>query len=109
MSLRVRGKPDLAEQTPPLRRYLRFARRQAWLILLVPALAIAASAFIVQQQKSVYRASMGIAVAEAGARPPVGNPAIAQTMKSLLESDTVARRVVNKLDLPISSSRLAGK
>jgi capsular polysaccharide biosynthesis protein/Mrp family chromosome partitioning ATPase len=99
----------LAEQIPPLRRYLRFARRQAWLILLVPALAIAASAFIVQQQKSVYRASMGIAVAEAGARPPVGNPAIARTMKSLLESDIVARRVVNELDLPISSSRLAGK
>ena len=99
----------MAEQIPPLRRNLRFARRQAWLILLVPALAIAASAFIVQQQKSVYRASMGIAVAEPGARPPVGNLAIAQTMKSLLESDIVARRVVNKLDLPISSSRLAGK
>jgi capsular polysaccharide biosynthesis protein/Mrp family chromosome partitioning ATPase len=99
----------LAEQTPPLRRYLRFARRQAWLILLVPALSIAAAAFMVHQQESVYRASMGIVIADASARPPVGNQTLALTMKSFLESDVVARRVVNKLDLPISSSRLAGK
>jgi capsular polysaccharide biosynthesis protein/Mrp family chromosome partitioning ATPase len=97
----------LAERNPPpLRRYLGFAKRQAWLIALVPAVAIAAAALIVQQQPSVYRASMGIAVAEAGARPPVGNQAIAQTMKSLLKSDVVARRVVNKLDLSMSSSKL---
>jgi capsular polysaccharide biosynthesis protein/MinD-like ATPase involved in chromosome partitioning or flagellar assembly len=99
----------LAEQTPPLRRYLRVAKRQAWLILLVPALSIAAAAFIVHQQKSVYQASMGIAVVDADARPPLGNLALAQTMKSLLKSDVVARRVVNKLDLPMSSPTLAGK
>jgi uncharacterized protein involved in exopolysaccharide biosynthesis len=100
----------LAEQSPPtLRRYLDFARRQAWLILLVTLVAIAAAAFTVQRQASVYRASMGILVADAEARPPLGNQAIAQTMKSLLKSDILARRVVNKLDLPMSSSRLASK
>jgi receptor protein-tyrosine kinase len=101
----------LAEPSPPLRQYLSFARRQAWLIALVPALAIAAAAFSVHRQPSVYRASMGIVVAEAGVRyqPPVGNQALAQTMKSMLKSDVVARRVVEKLGLPISSSELVSK
>lgn len=99
----------MAEPTPPLRQYLRFAKRQWWVIVLVPTLAIAVAAFNVSRQPSVYRASMGIAVAEAGARPPVGNQAIAQTLKSLLKSDVVARRVVNRLDLSMSSSTLVSK
>jgi capsular polysaccharide biosynthesis protein/Mrp family chromosome partitioning ATPase len=98
----------LAEPSPPLRQYLGFARRQAWLIALVPALAIAAAAFTVHRQPSVYRASMGIVVAEASARyqPPVGNQALAQAMRSILKSDVVARGVVERLDLRISSSEL---
>jgi tyrosine-protein kinase len=96
----------LAEPSPPLRKYLRFAKRQAWLILLVPALAIALAAFAVSRQSSVYQASMGIAVVDADARPPVGNQALAQTMQSLLKSNIVARRVIENLGLSKSSPEL---
>jgi capsular polysaccharide biosynthesis protein/Mrp family chromosome partitioning ATPase len=99
----------LAEPSPPLRQYLRFARRQSWLIALVPTLAVATTAFSVQRQASVYRASMAIVVAESGARPPLGNPALMQTMKSILKSNVVARRVVRQLGLPISSAELSKK
>jgi non-specific protein-tyrosine kinase len=99
----------LAETSPPLRQFLRFARRQAWLIALVPVLTVAAAAFIVQGQASVYRASMGIGVADSGARPPLGNPALMQTMKNILKSNVVAQRVVTQLGLSISSAELAKK
>jgi capsular polysaccharide biosynthesis protein len=99
----------LAEPSPPLRQYLRFARRQAWLIVFVPVLAVAIAAFVVQRQASVHRASIGIVVAEAGVggRTPFGSQSLAQTMKNILKSDLVARQVVQKLDLPISSSELS--
>jgi capsular polysaccharide biosynthesis protein len=99
----------LAEPSPPLRQYLRFARRQGWLIVFVPVLAVAIAALVVQRQPSVHRASMGIVVAETSVRfqPPVGSQSLAQTMKSILRSDVLARRVVQDLDLPISSSELS--
>ena len=96
----------MAEPSPPLRKYLRFAKRQWWLILLVPALAIALAAFVVSRQPSVYQASMGIAVVDADARPPVGNQALAQTMRGLLKSNIVAQRVVDNLGLSKSPSAL---
>jgi len=99
----------LAETSPPLRQFLRFAKRQAWLIALVPVLTVAASAFIVQREASVYRASMGIGVAESGARPPLGSPALMQTMKNILKSNVVAQGVVTQLGLPISSAALSKK
>jgi capsular polysaccharide biosynthesis protein len=110
MTPRLR-QPPLAEPSPPLRQYLRFAQRQAWLIVLVPLVAIAAAAFTVQRQASVYRASMGIVVAQSSVRyqPPLGNQALAQTMKGILKSDVVARRVDEQLALPISSAELAKK
>jgi capsular polysaccharide biosynthesis protein/MinD-like ATPase involved in chromosome partitioning or flagellar assembly len=87
---------------------LRFARRQGWLILLVPLLTVAAAALIVQGQKSVYRASMGIIVAQAGGnfQTQVANQ---QTMKNILESDIIAQQVVDELNLPLSPSDLRRK
>ena len=99
----------MAETSPPLRQFLRFARRQAWLIALVPLVAVAAAAFIVQGQASVYRASMGIGVAESGARPPLGSPELMQTMKGILKSNVVAQRVVTQLGLPTSAAELSKK
>src|SRR5919108_982887 len=98
----------MPDQTPPLRQLLRFARRQGWLILLVPLLTVAAAALIVQGQKSVYRASMGIIVAQAAGnfQTQVANQ---QTMKNILESDIIAQQVVDELNLPLSPSDLRRK
>jgi capsular polysaccharide biosynthesis protein/MinD-like ATPase involved in chromosome partitioning or flagellar assembly len=89
------------EGNPPLRQAARFIKQQAWLIVLVPALAIAVAALTVSRQQHVYRASMGIVVAQAGAPyvPPLGNVALSQTMTSIIESDVVARAVIQKLHL----------
>ena len=99
----------MAETSPPLRQFLRFAKRQAWLIALVPVLTVAASAFIVQREAPVYQASMGIGVAQSGASPPLGSPALMQTMKNILKSNVVAQGVVTQLGLPISSAALSKK
>jgi len=101
----------LAEATPQLRQYLRFLRREAWLILLVPALALGIAYFIVSRQHSVYRASMGILVAQGGGtfQPQLGNLPLTQTMTNILKSDVIAQRVVEGLHLPITSSDLLKK
>ena len=52
---------------------------------------------------------MGIGVAESGARPPLGSPALMQTMKGILKSNVVAQRVVTQLGLPTSAAELSKK
>jgi succinoglycan biosynthesis transport protein ExoP len=96
------------EPTPALRQQLRFVQRQGWLVLLVPLIALAAAAVIVQRQHSIYRASMGIVVAQAGGPylSPLGNQSLSQTMRNLLSSNIVARRVVDQLDLAVSPSHV---
>jgi capsular polysaccharide biosynthesis protein len=98
----------MTETTPPLRQAGRFLKRHAWLILLVPILAVAAASLVVRHQQKVYRASMGIVVAQSGVpyQPPLGNQALTQTMTSLLESDVVARDVVQKLQLKSSPAAI---
>jgi receptor protein-tyrosine kinase len=88
----------------PLRQYLRVARRQAWLIVLVPLIAITASAIIVTQQTPVYRASMELVVAQSGgdSQPVIGSQALTQTMTNLLESEIVAKTVVDNLGLDLT-------
>jgi Mrp family chromosome partitioning ATPase/capsular polysaccharide biosynthesis protein len=101
----------LAEATPQLGQYLLFLRRQAWLILLVPAMAFGVAYFLVARQHSVYRASMGILVAQGGGafQPQLGNQALTQTMTGILRSDVIAQRVVEGLHLPMTSSDLLKK
>jgi capsular polysaccharide biosynthesis protein/Mrp family chromosome partitioning ATPase len=81
------------------------------LILLVPALALALAYVIVSRQHSVYRASMGIIVAQGGGafQPQLGNQPLTQTMTNILKSDVIAQRVVENLHLPITSSDLLKK
>lgn len=95
----------MSELAPPLRQSLRFIKHQGWLVLLVPLIAVLAAALIVQQQQAVYRASMGIIVAQAGGNFQV-QAANQQTMKNILESDVIAGRVVDSLELSIPSSEL---
>ena len=96
--------PPLQESTPPLRQYLGFLRRHAWLIVLVPVVAIALAWLFVSRQTSVYRAEMGIIVAQAGGtgQPQIGGTALTQTMQNIITSDVIARRVAGGLDLPVS-------
>ncbi len=101
----------MAEPSPPLRHYLRFLRRQGWLIVLVPAVAIAFGLYLVSRQESIYRAKMGIFVAQAGGQfqPQLGTQPLTQTMTNILESEVIARRVVDELNLPITSGALLKK
>ena len=54
---------------------------------------------------------MGIIVAQGGggSRPEIGNRPLTQTMTNILESDVIAKRVVNDLNLPIASADLLKK
>lgn len=99
------------EQGLASRHYLRLLARQGWLIVLVAAVALACAAFFVGRQQTVYRASMGILVAQAGgtAQPQLGNLPLTQTMTNILESDVVAEQVRRELNLRLSSSDLLKK
>ena len=101
----------MQESTPPLRQYLGFLKRHAWLIVLVPVVAIALAWLFVSRQTSVYRAEMGIIVAQAGGtgQPQIGGTALTQTMQNIITSDVIARRVAGGLDLPVESSDLLKK
>jgi tyrosine-protein kinase len=101
----------LAEPIPQFQQYLRFLRRQVWLILLVPAVALGIAYALVSRQPSVYRASMGILVAQGGGtfQPQLGNQALTQTMTNIVKSDVIARRVIDRLHLQMTSSDLLKK
>src|SRR5215213_5153706 len=92
----------------PLRRYLQLARREAWLILLVTAVAIAIAAVQVSRQPPRYRASMSLIVAQAGGglQPVIGSQPLSQTMKNLLESDAVASEVIRRERLATTPKEL---
>jgi capsular polysaccharide biosynthesis protein len=88
----------------PLRQYLQILKRQWWLLVLVPAVMVAATLAILSLQKPVYRASTTLVVGEPrGEEPPVlGSFGVTRTMTTLLQSDLVARSVINELDLDMS-------
>lgn len=102
------GAPLLSPSTSPLRQSVRFLKRQGWLIVLVPVLAVAASAYFVHRQHSVYRASMGIVVAQAAGPnvDPLGSQQLSQTMSGVLTSNVVARTAIASGGLPVSSGTL---
>jgi capsular polysaccharide biosynthesis protein len=83
------------------RRQVEFLKRQLWFIVLVAAVALAATAVATLSQKKVYRASTKIFVGSSGTlNPQFGNiQPFTQTMSSLLMSDIVAKRVVTNLGL----------
>ena len=88
----------------PLRDYLKIVRRQAWLIVLVTVAAVVLTAVIVKLQQPVYRAATTLVVGEPhGELPPVlGSTSVTRTMTTLLESDLVARSVIDELNLDVS-------
>jgi succinoglycan biosynthesis transport protein ExoP len=88
--------------------YVRFLKRHLWLIVLVVATALAATAFVTFRQDSVYRATMKVVVAQSGgtSQPDIGSQKLSQTMTNLLESDVVAAEVIRRLDLNTTPEKL---
>ena len=88
----------------PLRQYLQTLKRQAWLVVLVPALTVALAVAILQTREPVYRASMTMVVGQPhGVLPPeLGSRSVTRTMTSLLENDLIARSVIEQLGLDVS-------
>lgn len=91
----------------PLRHYLQVLKRQAWLVVLVPALTLAAAVAILETHRPVYRASMTLVVGEPrGELPPVlGTHSVSRTMTNLIESDLVVRGVIRELRLNKSAEK----
>jgi capsular polysaccharide biosynthesis protein/Mrp family chromosome partitioning ATPase len=88
-----------------LRQYLRTVKRQAWLVILVPALVTAAMFAVTKTQDPIYRASMTLLV---GKQDPKGPPDLAdhsltRNMTTLLESDYVTRTVIRNLRLDLTA------
>src|SRR5438067_3180344 len=85
-------------------------KRQGWLIALIVVCAVAGAAAITAVQTPVYQASMKIVVGQGNGffQPQFGSSVqpFTQTMTSLLESDIVARRVIQSQRLPLTPKGL---
>src|SRR5438067_7733667 len=79
-------------------------KRQGWLIALIVVCAVAGAAAITAVQTPVYQASMKIVVGQGNGffQPQFGSSVqpFTQTMTALLESNVVAKSVIDKLHLP---------
>jgi capsular polysaccharide biosynthesis protein/Mrp family chromosome partitioning ATPase len=94
-----------------MRTYVRFLRRHLWLLVLVTAAALGATALVTFRQDSVYRATMKVVVAQTGgtSQPDIGSQKLSQTMSNLLESDVVASSVIRRLSLDTTPHALLKK
>jgi capsular polysaccharide biosynthesis protein/MinD-like ATPase involved in chromosome partitioning or flagellar assembly len=88
----------------PLRHYLQVLKRQAWLVLLVPALTVAVAVAILETQAPTYRASTTLVVGEPrGIQAPVpASGSVTRSMANLFESEVIVRSVIRELDLNVS-------
>lgn len=95
------------ETNAPVRRYAAFLRREAWLILLVPALTIAVAASITLRQTPTYRASTTLVVRQLnpGQGGDFGSPQLLQTMTNLLVSDVVVRGAIKDFGLKMTTAQ----
>ena len=95
----------------PMRTYVRFLKRHAWLLVLVTGFALAATAYVTFRQKSVYRATMKVVAVQTGgtSQPDIGSQKLSQTMSNLLASDVVASSVIQRLSLDTTPPELLKK
>lgn len=100
------------EQVRQLSDYVEIVRRRFWLIVLIAAVTVGAAAAYVFTRPPVYRSSMKILVGQGEGvfRSELVNATeeLTQTASDLLETDIVARTVIEELDLDISSNELLG-
>lgn len=86
---------------------MRTIQRQAWLVVLVPALVIGVMFAVSNTQDKVYRASMTLVVGEQllrGRSPELGDFSLTRNMTRLLESDYVTRTVIRNLRLDLTAA-----
>ena len=99
----IPARPALTDPQPAIRQYVDVLRRQFWLIALTTVITVASAAALVSSQDPVYQASMKVVVGQGGGvfEPEFGGAVqpFTQTMTNLLESDIIARRVIEKLGL----------
>lgn len=93
--------------------YIEVVRRRKWIILSVLALTVAAAVVVSVLQKPTYEAKTQIVVGQGGGLFQVNQPNAIQpfsaTMKDLLKSNVIARRVIANLHLRESEESLLGK
>ena len=102
----------MQQSESPLRQYLEILRRQAWLVVLIPVVALGATILFFATQEPVYRASTTLVAGERpreDLRPVLGSTSLTRTLTNLLESDLVARSVIRELDLDVSKERFLEK
>jgi tyrosine-protein kinase len=99
------------ESQSPLSHYLRILRRQWWLVALILVLTLGTTGVLLYAQAKQYRATMKIVVAQSGgqSQPDFGSQQISQTMKTLIESDVVARQVIRNVGLDTTPTELVKK
>jgi Mrp family chromosome partitioning ATPase len=91
-----------------LRQYLRTIRRQAWLVVLVPLLVIAAMYVVSKTQAPIYRASMTMVVGTQPLKsgsPQFGDFSLTRNMTTLLEDDYITRNVIRNLRLDLTAEQ----
>jgi len=95
------------ETDSALRQYVRTLRRQAWIVILVPILAVGAMVAVVKTQDPVYRASMTLVVGNqprGQATPSLGDFSLTRTMTALLESEAISRPIISRLNLDMTTA-----
>ena len=93
-----------------LRQYLRTIRRQAWLVVLVPVLVVAAMFAVSKTQDSIYRASMTMVVGTQTLKsgsPQFGDFGLTRNMTTLLEDDIITRQVIRNLRLDMTAEEFS--
>jgi Mrp family chromosome partitioning ATPase/capsular polysaccharide biosynthesis protein len=96
----------------PLRQYVQILKRQAWIVVLVPVVTLAATFALLESRDPVYRASTTIVVgtrARGDLPPQLGTSGVTRTMTNLLESDLIARTVIRRHRLDMSVERFLKK
>jgi tyrosine-protein kinase len=95
-----------------LRHYLPILRRQAWLVIVPAAMAVAVSWYATSQEEPVYRASSKIVVGQTGQtfQAQLGSDVdrFTATMTNLLKSNIVAQTVISDLGLDTTPEALLG-
>jgi len=95
-----------------LRQYLPILRRQAWLVIVPAAMAVAVAWYATSREEPVYRASSKIVVGQTGQtfQAQLGSDVdrFTATMTNLLKSNIVAQTVISDLGLDTTPEALLG-